>query len=125
MKPPKSVVDAMEKEIAAERERRALILKAEGEHKVAELHADSERLLIEKRAEATGKVIKNLKNLMPNISDEKIMEFLTKTSYINSMKELSSSENSKFVIYPSEMQNGASAMDQVMSAEYMSKAMDQ
>jgi regulator of protease activity HflC (stomatin/prohibitin superfamily) len=127
MKPPKSVIDAMEKEIAAEREQRANILKAEGEHKVAELKADSERLLIEKRAEATGKVIRNLKNLMPTISDEKIMEFLTKNSYINSMKELSSSENSKFVIYPAEMQGGGSGttpIEKIMSAEYISKAME-
>ncbi len=122
MKQPKAIIDSMEKEIAAEREQRASILKAEGEHKVAELHADSERLLIEKRAEATHKVIKDLKSLMPNISDEKIMEFLTRTSYIDSMRELSSSENSKFVVYPSEMQNGA--MEKVMSAEYMSKAMN-
>ncbi|HHB94741.1 MAG TPA: SPFH/Band 7/PHB domain protein, partial [Campylobacterales bacterium] len=120
MKPPKSVVDAMEKEISAEREQRAAILKAEGEHKVAELHADSERLLIEKRAEATHKVIKDLKSLMPDISDQNIMEFLTKTSYIDSMRELSSSANSKFVLYPSEVQK---PMDKVMSAEYMSKAM--
>jgi len=122
MKQPKAIIDSMEKEIAAEREQRAAILKAEGEHRVAELHADSERLLIEKRAQATHKVIKDLKSLMPNLSDEKIMEFLTKTSYIDSMRELSSSENSKFVVYPSEMQN--SAMDKVMSAEYMSKAMN-
>jgi len=120
IKPPKSVIDAMEKEIAAEREQRAAILKAEGEHKVAELHADSERLLIEKRAEATHKVIKDLKSLMPDISDQNIMEFLTKTSYIDSMRELSASANSKFVLYPSEVQK---PMDKVMSAEYMSKAM--
>jgi regulator of protease activity HflC (stomatin/prohibitin superfamily) len=123
MKQPKAIIDSMEKEIAAEREQRAAILKAEGEHKVAELNADSERLLIEKRAEATYKVIKDLKALMPNISDEKIMEFLTKTSYIDSMRELSSSENSKFVVYPSEMQN-STAIEKVMSAEYMSKAMN-
>jgi len=121
IKPPKAVVDAMEKEIAAEREQRAAILKAEGEHKVAELHADSERLLIEKRAEATHKVIKDLKSLMPDISDQNIMEFLTKTSYIDSMRELSASANSKFVLYPSEVQK---PMDKVMSAEYMSKAMN-
>jgi len=120
IKPPKSVIDAMEKEIAAEREQRAAILKAEGEHKVAELNADSERLLIEKRAEATHKVIKDLKSLMPDISDQNIMEFLTKTSYIDSMRELSASTNSKFVLYPSEVQK---PMDKIMSAEYMSKAM--
>jgi len=120
MKQPKAILDSMEKEIAAEREQRAAVLKAEGEHKVAELHADSERLLIEKRAEATHKVIKDLKSLMPNISDQNIMEFLTKTSYIDSMRELSASTNSKFVLYPSEVQK---PMDKVMSAEYMSKSM--
>jgi len=120
IKPPKSVIDAMEKEIAAEREQRAAILKAEGEHKVAELNADSERLLIEKRAEATHKVIKDLKSLMPDISDQNIMEFLTKTSYIDSMRELSASANSKFVLYPSEVQK---PMDKIMSAEYLSKSM--
>jgi len=42
------------------------------------------------------------------------MEFLTKTSYINSMKELSSSENSKFVIYPAEMPSGnTNAMEKI------------
>ena len=121
MKPPKAIIDSMEKKITAEREHRAAVLKAEAEHKVAELHADSERLLIEKRAEATHKVIKDLKSLMPNISDEKIMEFLTKTSYIDSMRELSTSENSKFVVYPADIQN--SGMEKVMSAEYMSKSM--
>ncbi len=121
MKPPKAIIDSMEKKITAEREHKAAVLKAEAEHKVAELHADSERLLIEKRAEATHKVIKDLKSLMPNISDEKIMEFLTKTSYIDSMRELSTSENSKFVVYPADIQN--SGMEKVMSAEYMSKSM--
>jgi regulator of protease activity HflC (stomatin/prohibitin superfamily) len=121
MKRPQSIIDAIEKEKAAEHERKAAILKAEGEHKVHELHADSEKVLIEKRAEATYKVIRDLKELMPNISDEKIMNFLTSTSYIDSMKALSSSENSKFVVYPSEIKN---SMDQMMGTEYMSQAMD-
>ncbi len=120
MKRPQSIIDAIEKEKAAEHEQRAAILKAEGEHKVAELHADSEKVLIAKRAEATYKVIEDLKRLMPKISDEKIMEFLTKTSYIDSMSKLSSSKNSKFVLYPSEVEK---PMDKIMSAEYMSKAM--
>jgi regulator of protease activity HflC (stomatin/prohibitin superfamily) len=120
MKRPQSIIDAIEKEKAAEHEQRAAVLKAEGEHKVAELHADSEKVLIEKRAAATYKVIKDLKELMPNISDEKIMEFLTKTSYIDSMSKLSSSSNSKFVLYPSEVEK---PMEKIMSAEYMSQAM--
>jgi regulator of protease activity HflC (stomatin/prohibitin superfamily) len=121
MKPPKSVVDAMEREIAADRDQKAAVIKAEGEHKVKELHAKSEQILIEARAEATHKVIKNLKELMPNMSDEKIMNFLTSTSYIDSMRELSSSENSKFVVYPSEIGN---SMDKMVSTQYMSQSMD-
>ncbi len=117
--PPASIKDAMEKEIVAEKESRAAILKAESDHKVHELHADSEKVLIEKRAEATHKVIKDLKELMPTLSDEKIMQFLTKTAYIDSMKELSSSSNSKFVLYPTDVQQ---PMEKVMNAEYMTRA---
>ena len=116
--PPASIKEAMEKEIVAEKETRAAILKAEGDHKVHELHADGERILIEKRAEATHKVIKDLKDLMPDLSDEKIMQFLTKTAYIDSMKELSSSSNSKFVLYPTDVQQ---PMEKVMNAEYMTR----
>lgn len=117
--PPPSIREAMQKEIVAEKESRASILKAESDHKVHELHADSEKVLIEKRAEATHKVIKDLKELMPTLSDEKIMQFLTKTAYIDSMKELSSSANSKFVLYPTETEQ---PMSKVMNAEYISRA---
>jgi len=116
--PPPSIKVAMEKEIVAEKEKKAAILKAQGDHEVHDLQADGERILIEKRAEATHKVIKDLKNLMPNLSDETIMQFLTKTAYIDSMKELSSSTNSKFVLYPTDVQQ---PMQKVMNAEYMSR----
>lgn len=116
--PPASIKESMEKEIVAVKEKEAAILKAQGEHKVMELQADAERVLIEKRAEATYKVIKDLKALMPNISDEKIMQFLTSTSYIDSMKQLSSSNNSKFVLYPADIQQ---PMDKIMNAEYMTR----
>jgi regulator of protease activity HflC (stomatin/prohibitin superfamily) len=120
--PPASIKEAMEKEIVAEKEKRAAILKAQGDHEVHDLHADGERILIEKRAEATHKVIKALKELMPDLSDETIMQFLTKTAYIDSMKELSSSSNSKFVLYPTDVQQ---PMEKVMNAEYMSRTTNQ
>jgi len=116
--PPPSIKEAMEKEIVAEKEKKAAVLKAEGDHTVHELHADSEKVLIEKRAEATYKVIRDLKELMPTLSDEKIMQFLTSNAYIDSMKELSSSSNSKFVLYPADIQQ---PMEKVMNAEYMSR----
>ena len=116
--PPEAIQEAMQKEIVAEREKKAAILKAEGDHQVQELQAKSEKVLIEKRAEATHKVIENLKKLMPDLSDESIMQFLTKTAYIDSMKELSTSSNSKFVLYPTDVQQ---PMQKVMNAEYMSR----
>jgi len=119
--PPESIREAMQKEIVAEKEKKAAILKAQGDHEVHEIHADGERILIEQRAAATHKVIKDLKDLMPNLSDEKIMQFLTKTAYIDSMKELSSSTNSKFVLYPTETDR---PMEKVMNAEYMSRSVD-
>ncbi len=117
--PPKSVKEALEKEIVAEKERRAAILTAEGEKRVRELQAESEKLLIEKKAEATANAIRELKELMPDISGEKIMQFLTSTAYIDSVRELSTSDNSKFVLYPSDVNQ---PLDKVVTSEYLSKA---
>ena len=116
--PPQDIIDAEQQKIIAQKKKEAAILKAEGEHEVQELLAKSEKMHIEKRAEATLEAIKNLKNTMKDISDEQIMQFLTKTAYIDSMKELSSSKNSKFVLYPTETQQ---PMQKVMNAEYMSR----
>jgi regulator of protease activity HflC (stomatin/prohibitin superfamily) len=116
--PPKSVKEALEKEIVAEKEKKAAILQAEGERRVRELQAESEKLLIEKKAEATIKAIRELQELMPNLPDEKIMNFLTSTAYIDSVKQLSTSENSKFVLYPSDVNQ---PLDKVVTSEYLGK----
>jgi len=118
IKSPQDILDAEQLKIVAQKEAEAKLTKANANFKEQELRADSERILIEKRAEATHKAIKNLKELMPDISDERIMQFLTSASYIDSMKELSSSENSKFVLYPSDVHQ---PMDKVMNAEYLSQ----
>ncbi len=116
---PQDILDAEQQKIVAEKEADAKLTKANADFKEKELKADSERILIEKRAEATHNAIRNLKELMPDISDERIMQFLTSASYIDSMKELSSSENSKFVLYPSDVHQ---PMDKVMNAEYLSQS---
>ncbi|CAA6823297.1 MAG: Putative stomatin/prohibitin-family membrane protease subunit YbbK [uncultured Sulfurovum sp.] len=119
--PPQDIVDAMSQEIIAERTSNAAIKEAEGQHKAQELRADSERILIEKRAEAMYKVISDLKTILIDTSDEQLMQFLTSNAYIESMKTLSGSDNSKFVIYPSDVQQ---PMDKVMNAEYLSQTMN-
>ena len=119
VKSPQDILDAEQQKIVAIKKAEAKLTQANADFKEKELKADSERILIEKRAEATHNAIKNLKELMPDISDERIMQFLTSASYIDSMKELSSSENSKFVLYPSDVHQ---PMDKVMNAEYLSQA---
>ncbi len=119
IRPPKEVSDAMQREIIAERDKKASILKAQGEQEAQALRADSERILIEKRAEALYKVISDLKTILTDTSDEQLMQFLTSNAYIESMKTLSNSENSKFVLYPSDVQQ---PIDKVMNAEYLSQA---
>jgi len=116
--PPQNIIDAEKEKIIATKNAEALKIKADAEHYEHEVHADSERVLIEKRAEATHKAISDLKKLMPDLSDEKIMQFLTSNAYIDSMKQLSSSNNSKFVLYPADVQQ---PMEKVMNAEYMTR----
>ena len=38
------------------------------------------------------------------MDDKKILEFLTSIDYIHSMKNLSSSDNAKVVVYPADLQ---------------------
>lgn len=120
IKPPQDIVEAMSQEIIAERKSNAVIEEARGQHQAQELRADSERILIEKRAEALYKVISDYKVILTDTSDEQLMQFLTSNAYIESMKTLSTSENSKFVLYPSDVQQ---PVDKVMNAEYLSQAM--
>ncbi|CAA6819019.1 MAG: Putative stomatin/prohibitin-family membrane protease subunit YbbK [uncultured Sulfurovum sp.] len=119
IKPPQDIVEAMSQEIIAERKSNALIKEAQGQHQAQELRADSERIFIQKRAEAMHTVISNLQTILKGTSDEKLMQFLTSNAYIESMKTLSESNNSKFVLYPSDVQQ---PIDKVMNAEYLSQS---
>jgi regulator of protease activity HflC (stomatin/prohibitin superfamily) len=101
---------SMEQITVAENKKKAMITEAEAKKKTAQLEAEA---LLHK--------IEILQKNMPDMSNDKILEFTKSLDYINSMKNLSSSENAKFVIYPSDVQNG---MDKIMSTEYMSQAMN-
>ena len=101
---------AMEQITVSESKKKAMITEAEAKKQAAQLEAEA---LLHK--------IEILQKNMPDMSNEKILEFTKSLDYINSMKNLSSSDNAKFVIYPSDMQNG---MDKIMSTEYVSQAMN-
>ena len=100
----------MEKVTAAEAEKKAMLMIAEGKKEAAKLEAEA--LLHE---------IDILKKNMPQMEHEKILEFLKSRDYINSMEKLSASSNAKFVLYPSGDQQ---AVDKVMRSEYISQSMD-
>ena len=108
--PSPSMQKAMEQQAAAERERRAMETKAEGEKNAMILVADG-KLEAAKReaqaqiklAQASSEAIANIANAMQG--DDKASMFLLGDRYIESLKNLSESQNSKFVLYPADLQS--------------------
>jgi len=105
----KEIQKSMEQITVSENKKKAMITEAEAKKKAAQLEAEA---LLHK--------IEILQKNMPDMSNEKILEFTKSLDYINSMKNLSSSDNAKFVVYPSDVQGG---LEKAMSTEYMSQAM--
>jgi len=101
---PDSIKLAMEKEIEAEKESKAKLLRAEADKKALIKKAEGKKIAAEYEAEALKHEIDILKKSMPDMDDNKILEFLTSVNYIHSMKNLSSSDNAKVVVYPADIQ---------------------
>jgi len=113
--PSPSMQASMERQAAAERERRAIETTAEGNKNAAILEADG-KLEAAKRealaqialANASGEAI-NI--ITKNIEDKELPAmFLLGDRYINSLEEISKSANSKFVIYPADLQGAIKGM---------------
>jgi regulator of protease activity HflC (stomatin/prohibitin superfamily) len=119
--PPKSVVDAMEKQMRAEREKRAAVLNAEGqrqskiltaegEKQSAILRAEGERqsqiLRAEGQSQAIGKVFKSIHDADP---DPKVLAY----QYLQTLPQLAQGQGSTFWVIPSEV---TSALKSLSSA---------
>ena len=113
--PSQSMQASMERQAAAERERRAIETTAEGNKNAAILEADG-KLEAAKReakaqvalANASGEAI-NI--ITANIQGQELPAmFLLGDRYINSLEEISKSDNSKFVIYPADLQGAIKGM---------------
>lgn len=113
--PSESMQDSMERQAAAERERRAIETTAEGNKNAAILEADGKLEAAKREAQAqialanaSGEAIKIITE---NIKDQELPAmFLLGDRYINSLEEISKSENSKFVIYPADLQGAIKGM---------------
>lgn len=97
--PSESMQKAMEKQATAERERRSLEILAEGQKAAAEL-----------KAKATAEVLQTLGEFIPHDKKEMILQFMIGENYIDSLQKLSSSENSKLVVYPADLQHAINGM---------------
>jgi len=106
--PSPTMQSAMEEQAAAERARRATVTRAEGDKTAAILQADGR--LEASRRDAEAKVVlaeatkEALEKVSAAISDKELpATFLLGERYVEAMKALSDSDNSKLVILPADL----------------------
>ncbi|WP_456392897.1 SPFH domain-containing protein [Nitratifractor sp.] len=107
--PSPSMQQAMEQQAAAERERRAMETRAEGEKNAMILVADGKLEAAKREAQAQVKLAQASAEAIEMIGSsvgerELPAMFLLGDRYIESMKKLAESENSKLVLYPADLQ---------------------
>ena len=113
--PSDSMQASMERQAAAERERRAIETTAEGNKNAAILEADGKLAAAEREAKAqialANASAEAIRMISDNIKDKELPAmFLLGDRYINSLEQISKSPNSKFVIYPADLQGAIKGM---------------
>src|SRR5215471_6373304 len=101
--PPKSVIDAMEKQMRAEREKRAAILTAEGDKQ-------SQILRAEGQAQAIGTVFQAVHR---NDADAKVLAY----QYLQTLPQLAQAQGNTFWVIPSEVTTALNALASAFSGE--------
>lgn len=106
--PSSTMQQAMEEQAAAERARRATVTRADGEKQAAILKAEGE--LEASRREAEAQVVlatasKEAITLVTSAIGEQELPviYLLGEKYISSLQQLSSSDNTKFVVFPADI----------------------
>lgn len=113
--PSQSMQASMERQAAAERERRAIETTAEGNKNAAILEADGKLAAAEREAKAqivlANASAEAIRMISENIKDQELPAmFLLGDRYITSLEKISKSANSKFVIYPADLQGAIKGM---------------
>lgn len=113
--PSKSMQASMERQAAAERERRAIETTAEGNKNAAILEADGKLEAAKREAQAqialANASAEAIRMISENIKDQELPAmFLLGDRYITSLEQISKSDNSKFVIYPADLQGAIKGM---------------
>jgi regulator of protease activity HflC (stomatin/prohibitin superfamily) len=113
--PSASMQDSMERQAAAERERRAIETTAEGNKNAAILEADGKLEAAKREAEAqialANASAEAIRLISDNIQDKELPAmFLLGDTYLTSLEQISKSQNSKFVIYPADLQGAVKGM---------------
>lgn len=99
--PPKDIQEAMEKQMRAERERRAIILEAEGEKRSAILKAEGQAEARIKVADAEREAIKLVTEAIKETASDPA-NYLIAIKYIETLKEMVSGKENKVVYIPFE-----------------------
>ncbi|MEM7027803.1 MAG: SPFH domain-containing protein [Pseudomonadota bacterium] len=125
--PPRDLVDAMARQMKAERDKRAAILEADGEKQSAILQADGEKQAAileaegrkeaayrdaearERLAEAEAKATKDVSQAISQ-GDIQAVNYFVANKYIEALKEVAASPNQKVVLMPLEASNVIGAL---------------
>lgn len=113
--PSPSMQKAMEQQAAAERERRAVVTKAEGNKNAVILEAQGKLEAAKLEAQAQVALAQASAEAIARISDS-IQErelpamFLLGDRYIAALEKLGQSQNGKFVVYPADVQQAVKGM---------------
>src|SRR6266513_971910 len=99
--PPEDVRVTMEKQMTAERTRRALILQAEGEKQAAVLRAEGQAQARTRNAEAEAQAIRQISESI-TAGQGNPAQYLLMQRYIESLTNMATSTNAKVVFMPVE-----------------------
>lgn len=123
VKPPADIRNAMEKQMRAERDRRAIILEFEGKKRAAILEAEGirESQILQAQGEAESRIIKTeaearaIKMIQEAAPSGDPLPYLIAMQYIKSLPEFMAGKNDKLVVVPYEASSLVGSLSTIKS----------